>query len=113
MDLYDQPNGVRVVGHLRAGERVTGLTGEVHSVPIRVVAKETILDPEHFDRTMIPRGASLLDHSLLGRGPLAGVVSRQRNHRGKHVGRRPLSASYLVGSGEDGEGRDRLDDLTE
>ncbi len=68
IELYDKPNGVRVVGHLRPGERVTGLTGEVHSAPIRVTAKENILDPEHLDRTMIPKGQAFYVLHYLGEG---------------------------------------------
>ena len=36
--LWDRPGGKRVVAHLRRDERVEGLTGEVHSVPLRVRA---------------------------------------------------------------------------
>ena len=36
--LYDRPNGERIVGRLRKGEEVQALTGEVHSVPLRVRA---------------------------------------------------------------------------
>jgi hypothetical protein len=36
--LLDIPNGKRVVGQIRKGEKVVALTGEVHSVPLRVVA---------------------------------------------------------------------------
>jgi hypothetical protein len=38
IDLVDQPNGKRVVGQLHKGEKVQGVTGEVHSIPLRVVA---------------------------------------------------------------------------
>jgi len=68
IDLYDKPNGTRIVGHLRAGEHVAGLTGEVHSIPIRVVAKENIPDPEHPDRTMIPKGQGFYVIHYLGEG---------------------------------------------
>jgi hypothetical protein len=36
--LLDSPNGKRVVARVKKGERVAALTGEVHSVPVRVVA---------------------------------------------------------------------------
>jgi hypothetical protein len=36
--LVDQPNGKRAVAQLHKGEKVQGVTGEVHSVPSRVVA---------------------------------------------------------------------------
>jgi hypothetical protein len=36
--LLDDPNGKRVVGRVRKGQKVLALTGEVHSVPLRVVA---------------------------------------------------------------------------
>jgi len=36
--LWDRPNGKRVVAHLRRDEPVDGLTGEVHSMPLRVAA---------------------------------------------------------------------------
>ena len=37
--LLDSPNGKRVVGRIKKGERVLALTGEVHSVPLRVIVK--------------------------------------------------------------------------
>jgi hypothetical protein len=37
--LLDRPNGKKVVGRIKKGERVLALTGEVHSVPLRVIAK--------------------------------------------------------------------------
>src|ERR1700737_4566206 len=36
--LLDIPNGKKVVGQIKKGEKVLALTGEVHSVPLRVVA---------------------------------------------------------------------------
>ena len=36
--LLDSPNGKGVVGQFKKGEKVLALTGEVHSVPLRVVA---------------------------------------------------------------------------
>jgi len=36
--LLDRPNGKRVVGRVKKGQRVLALTGEVHSVPLRMVA---------------------------------------------------------------------------
>ncbi len=36
--LLDSPNGKRVVGRVKKGQKVLALTGEVHSVPLRVVA---------------------------------------------------------------------------
>lgn len=33
VDLYDKPSGTQLVAHLKAGESVTGLTGEVHVKP--------------------------------------------------------------------------------
>ena len=38
IELLDQPNGKKIVAHIQKGEKVQGLTGEVHSVPLRVVA---------------------------------------------------------------------------
>ena len=37
--LLDSPNGKKVVGQIKKGEKVLALTGEVHSVPQRVIAK--------------------------------------------------------------------------
>lgn len=42
--LLDAANGKKVVGQIKKGEKVLALTGEVHSVPLRVVAKED--DPD-------------------------------------------------------------------
>ncbi len=36
--LLDGPNRKRVVGRIKKGESVLALTGEVHSIPLRVVA---------------------------------------------------------------------------
>ena len=38
--LLDSPNGKKVVGQINKGERVLALTGEVHSVPVRVIAQQ-------------------------------------------------------------------------
>ncbi len=37
--LFDKPNSQTVVGHIRKGEKVEGLTGEVHIRPIPVVVR--------------------------------------------------------------------------
>jgi hypothetical protein len=44
ISLVDQPNGKKVVAQLHKGEKVQGVTGEVHSIPMRVIAKYD--DPE-------------------------------------------------------------------
>jgi hypothetical protein len=36
--LVDQPNGKRIVARIHKGEIVQAITGEVHSIPLRVVA---------------------------------------------------------------------------
>ena len=36
--LLETPNGKNVVGQIKKGEKVLALTGEVHSIPLRVVA---------------------------------------------------------------------------
>jgi hypothetical protein len=38
--LLDSPNSKRVVGRIKKGETVLALTGEVHSVPLRVVVQQ-------------------------------------------------------------------------
>ena len=37
--LLDRPNGKKVVAQLHKGEKVQGVTGEVHSIPLRAIAK--------------------------------------------------------------------------
>jgi hypothetical protein len=37
--LMDQPNGKKVVARIRKGEQVHAITGEVHRIPLRVVAQ--------------------------------------------------------------------------
>jgi len=37
--LLDQPNGKKIVAQLHKGEKVQGVTGEVHSIPLRAIAK--------------------------------------------------------------------------
>jgi hypothetical protein len=44
LDLYDRPGG-RIGGHLRRGERVRAITGEVHCRPVRVVAERDFDTP--------------------------------------------------------------------
>lgn len=39
ISLLDQPNGKKVVAQLHKGEKVQGVTGEVHSIPLRTTAK--------------------------------------------------------------------------
>ncbi len=38
--LLDRPNGHHVIGRVHSGEVVLGITGEVHSIPVRVVATQ-------------------------------------------------------------------------
>lgn len=38
--LMDHPNGKKVVGQIHKGEKVQGVTGEVHSVPLRAIARD-------------------------------------------------------------------------
>ncbi len=42
--LLDSPSGKRVVGRVKKGQGVLALTGEVHSVPLRVVARHDYPD---------------------------------------------------------------------
>ena len=42
--LLDSPNGKSVVGRIKKGERVLALTGEVHSVPLRIIAQQDYHD---------------------------------------------------------------------
>jgi hypothetical protein len=42
--LLDSPNGKKVVGRIKRGEKVLALTGEVHSVPLRVIAQQDYHD---------------------------------------------------------------------
>ena len=37
--LVDQPNGKKVLAQLHKGEKVQGVTGEVHSIPLRAIAR--------------------------------------------------------------------------
>jgi hypothetical protein len=42
--LVDQPNGKKIVARIHKGEKVQALTGEVHCIPLRVVAVQD--DPD-------------------------------------------------------------------
>jgi hypothetical protein len=42
--LLDSPNGKKVVGRIKKGEKVLALTGEVHSAPLRVIAQHDYPD---------------------------------------------------------------------
>ena len=44
--LYDVPNGKTAVGALKKGEVVKALTGEVHSIPVRVTATHDIAETD-------------------------------------------------------------------
>jgi len=39
ISLIDHPDGKRIVAQLHKGEKVQGVTGEVHSIPLRLIAK--------------------------------------------------------------------------
>jgi len=39
ISLMDQPNGNKIVAQLHKDEKVQGVTGEVHSVPLRAIAR--------------------------------------------------------------------------
>ena len=61
--LYDRPNGEQAVGRVNKGDKIEGLTGEVHIRPIPVAVR---LTPEY---ASVPKAGSivfLLDH--LGEG---------------------------------------------
>jgi len=66
--LYDKPNGVRTGVFLRAGEHVVGLTGEVHSIPQRVVSDENITDLVDARRIRIAKGQVYYVIHYLGEG---------------------------------------------
>ena len=42
--ILDTPNGEKTVGRVKKGEKVEALTGEVHSVPLRVVVRHDYPD---------------------------------------------------------------------
>jgi len=65
--LLDRPNGRRI-RILHTGDYVTGLTGEVHSIPVLVHALENVPDPDHSGRTAIPKGAPFYLLHYLGEG---------------------------------------------
>jgi hypothetical protein len=44
--LLDSPNGKRVVGRVKKGQKVLALTGEIHSVPFVLSPTTTIQMPE-------------------------------------------------------------------
>ena len=56
--LVAQPNSKKEIGVIHAGERVVGLTGEVHSIPLLVHAGENHPDPDNPDHVLIPKGAA-------------------------------------------------------
>ena len=109
--LFDRPNGTRQVGRLRVGERVTGLTGEVISVPMLVHAKANVQNPDKPEETIIPQGEAfyLLHH--VGEGTFLSW------YRGKLVPVESLLSSglipegHLVGEGEDAHRRGGLGDF--
>jgi hypothetical protein len=46
--LYDEPQGKHVVGHLRPGEHVMGITGEIRCTALRVVAASDRFSVHHY-----------------------------------------------------------------
>jgi hypothetical protein len=44
MALLDVPDGKKVVGQIKKGDKVLALTGEIHSVPLRVVSPNSYPD---------------------------------------------------------------------
>lgn len=66
--LYEAPNTSHVVGHLLPGEHVIGITGEVHSTPLRVVAGWDHPDPEVQRRILIKKGETYYVLHHLGEG---------------------------------------------
>jgi hypothetical protein len=66
--LYDVPKGKHAVGHLGPGEHVVGITGEVRSIPLRVVATSNHPDPEDQRRVLIKKGEPYCVLHYLGEG---------------------------------------------
>jgi len=77
--LLDRPGGSRVVVRIRPGERVLGITGEVRSTPLRVVAQLDHPDPERPDKILIRKG-QIYYVLHCRRGRVAGLVSRKIEH---------------------------------
>lgn len=66
VDIFAKPGSRNKVGVVRRGERVTGITGEVHSVPVLVHVEEDIPDLQHPGTVMIPKGKALYLIHYLG-----------------------------------------------
>jgi hypothetical protein len=54
LDVYDRPGGSSIVDHIRKGERVHAVTGEVHCRPLRVVATRNHPEPGSYEPTSPP-----------------------------------------------------------
>ena len=67
IQLFDRPGGRRV-RTIPAGTHVTGLTGEVRSIPLRVTATSDKPDPENPQRVMIHSGQPFYVLHHLGEG---------------------------------------------
>lgn len=66
--LVSRPGSRKTVGVVQAGERVVGITGEVHSIPILVHAADNIPDPDKPDQVLIPKGKPFYVIHYLGEG---------------------------------------------
>ena len=66
--LYDKPKGRHVVAHLRPGEHVIGITGEVRCIPLKLVASEDLPNPEDQWRPLIRKGQAYYVLHYLGEG---------------------------------------------
>lgn len=51
LSVYDRPDGTEIIDHLRRGERVHAITGEVHCRPMRVVATRDHPEPGSYEPT--------------------------------------------------------------
>ncbi len=72
-----QPGSKEEVGVVHAGEQVAGITGEVHSIPIPVHAKENVPDPHNPQKVLIPKGAVFYLIHYLGEGYWLGWYNGQ------------------------------------
>jgi hypothetical protein len=68
IQLFANPGSTKPIGLVQAGERVVGLTGEVHSIPILAHAKQDIPDPSDPHKVMVPQGGAFYVIHYVGEG---------------------------------------------
>lgn len=103
--LVDQPNSKRVVARIHEGEKAQAVTGEGHSIPLRVLAKH-----DHPDAG-VKAATSFIACTTPARGAWTVWHSDQIVEIENFLRQRTVPSLHLVGETQDHIGHRRVDDL--